>query len=76
VSATPTTAVVDDKTKPWKAAASAAVAFLSLLWINLQGDGKQDQLTTMTVQDWLTVLIPTIIAFGATYLVPNPKVRR
>jgi hypothetical protein len=63
--------VVADPQKPWKAVAAAVVAFIGLLWANLAG--HQADLGHMSVQDWLTVIVPTVVAFGATYAVPNPK---
>ncbi len=61
-----------DPRKPWKAIVAGVVAFIGLLWANLEG--RQDRLGEFGVAEWLGVLIPTAIAFGATYYVPNPRV--
>lgn len=62
-----------DPKRPWKAYAAMVVAFIGLLWANLQG---VEDFGTLDFQDWLTIVVPTIITFGATYFVENPKVLR
>jgi hypothetical protein len=66
------TTVVPDPKRPWKAIAGAVVTFLGLLWAALEG--KQDRLGSMTLVEWLSVLVPTILTFAAVYGIPNPKV--
>lgn len=63
--------VVADPKKPYKAIAGALITFLGLLWANVQG---ADNLKT--VGDWITILVPTILAFGAIYGIANPVVAR
>jgi hypothetical protein len=63
--------VTADPKRPYKAYAAGFLAFLGLLWANLQGTPDWG---TLGVQDWLTILIPTILTFGATYVVANPLV--
>jgi hypothetical protein len=63
--------VVADPKKPWKAIAAAVFAFLGLFWANLQG---VEDLGTLDLMDWVTIIIPTLVTFGATYFVENPKV--
>lgn len=62
-----------DPKRPWKAYAAMVVAFIGLLWANLQG---VEDFGTLDFQDWLTIVVPTLITFGATYFVENPKVLR
>ena len=61
-----------DPARPWKAIIAGVVAFSGLLWANLEG--RQDRLGTLNWNEWLTILIPTVIAFAATYAVRNPEV--
>lgn len=70
---TPAPATVEaDPKRPWKAIAATAVAFLGLLWANLEG--HRDNLGNLTLNEWVTIVVPTILAFAATYAVRNPKV--
>lgn len=62
-----------DPARPWKAVAAGVVAFLGLLWANLEG--RQDRLGTLSVNEWITVLVPTVLVFAGTYAVPNPARR-
>lgn len=64
-------AVEDDPKKPWKAYAATAIAFLGLIWANLQG---VESWGTLDFQDWVTIVVPAILTFGGTYMVSNPKV--
>lgn len=66
-----TVPIVADPKRPWKAIAGAVVAFLGLLWANLQA---ADSLNS--VMDWLSVIVPTILTFAAVFGVTNPKVAR
>lgn len=68
----PGTRVVADPKRPWKAIAGAVVAFIGLLWAALEG--HRNDLGNMTLEEWLSVLVPTFLAFAAIYIVPNPKV--
>lgn len=63
--------VTADPKRPYKAYVAGFLAFLGLLWANLQGTPDWG---TLGFQDWLTILIPTILTFGATYVVANPLV--
>ena len=69
----PTTDVKPDPKRPYKAYAAAAVAFLGLLWANLQG---VEDWGSLDFQDWVTIVVPAVLTFGATYLVGNPLVQR
>ena len=60
-----------DPGKPWKAIAGAAVALLGLLWANLSG---VENWGSLDLQDWVTIVVPAILTFGATYFVRNPLV--
>lgn len=70
----PVTTVVADPRRPWKAVTAGVVAFAGLLWANLAG--HQDTLGNLTVNEWVTIAVPTLLTFAATYQVPNPKVTR
>lgn len=67
MSVVPDPIVVPDPKKPFKAIAGALVTFLALIWANVQGSASLS-----SVMDWVTVIVPAIIAFGAVYGVPNP----
>lgn len=69
----PVVATKADPKRPWKAVLGALVAFLGLVWANLEG---RDNLANMTVMEWLTVFVPAILTFGAVYGVSNPQVPR
>lgn len=60
-----------DKKRPYKAYAGMAVALIGLVWANLEG---RDNLDNMTVMEWLSIIIPALLTFGAIYGVENPKV--
>lgn len=64
-------AVVADPKRPYKAIAAFVLAFLAALYATIQG---RTDLNTMTVQDWLIVVIGAVVTAGGTYLVTNPKV--
>ena len=64
-------AVKADPKRPYKAIAAGVLAFLGLLWANLQG---VDNWSTLGFQDWVTIIVPTILTFGGTYFVSNPTV--
>ena len=64
--------VVPDPKRPYKAIATLVITFLGLLWANLEG--KRDTLDNMTKWEWLTVIVPTIIATGAVYGISNPMI--
>lgn len=64
--------VVADPKRPYKAYAAALVALLGSLWAALEG--HKDNLGNMTLVEWLTVIVPTVLAWAATYVVENPKV--
>jgi hypothetical protein len=66
-------AVVADPKRPWKAYAGAFVTLLGLLWAALEG---RDDLGNMTVMEWLSIIVPTILTFAAVYGIENPKVVR
>lgn len=57
--------------KPYKAIAAFLVTFLGTLWANLNG---REDLATMGVVDWITVIVPTLLATAAVYGISNqPK---
>ena len=62
-------AVKADAKRPYKAYAAAAVALLGLLWANLQG---VEEWGSLDFQDWVTIVVPAVLTFGATYFVSNP----
>lgn len=64
--------VVADPKRPYKAIAGAVVTFIGLLWAALEG--QQDNLGNMTVQEWISVLVPVVLTFAAVYGIPNPKI--
>ena len=47
----------------------AAFALLGLIWANLQG---VEDWGTLDFQDWVTIVVPAVLVFGATYFVSNP----
>ena len=63
--------VIADPKRPWKAYAALVVAFIGLVWANLQG---VEEWSSLDVQDWVTIIVPSVLTFGATYVVENPKV--
>lgn len=63
--------VAADPKKPWKAWIGSLFAFLGLLWASLEG---RDTLSNMSVMEWLAIIVPTILTWGAIYITPNPKV--
>jgi hypothetical protein len=65
-------AVKDNPKVPVKAIVGALITFVSLLWANL--DGKQDNLGAVTANEWIGVVVATVIAFGGIYGFSNPKV--
>lgn len=60
-----------DPKRPYKAYAAAGVTFLGLLWAQLDGLDW----SALTWQEWVSVLVPTVLAFAATYGIPNPAPR-
>ena len=58
-----------DPKRPWKALVAGVVAFLGTLWAQLQG---VEDWNTLGLRDWLTIVVPTVLAFAGTYLVRNP----
>lgn len=65
-----TGAVEADPRRPYKAYAAFVITFIGLLWANLEG---RETWSTMGLQDWMTVVVPTLIATGAVYGIRNPK---
>lgn len=60
-----------DPKRPWKAVAAFVLAFLTALYASLQG---RETLDTMSVQEWLIVILGAVVTAGATYMIRNPKV--
>lgn len=60
-----------DPKRPYKAYAGAFVTLLGLLWASLEG---RDDLGNMTLTEWLSVIVPTILTLATVYGVTNPKV--
>lgn len=54
--------------KPYKAIAAFLVTFLGTLWANLNG---REDLESMSFVEWVTVIVPTIIATAAVYGISN-----
>jgi hypothetical protein len=61
--------VVADPKKPWKALAGFVLTFLALVLQAINGGDDK-----FTVNEWLVIIIGSIVAAGGVYLVPNPKV--
>lgn len=62
-----------DPRRPYKAIAAFFITVIGLLWANLAGRDSFDNMTTM---EWLTIIVPTILATGAVYGIENPMVRK
>lgn len=60
-----------DPRRPYKAVAAFVVTVLGLLWAALEG---RDNLGNMTLMEWLSIIVPTILTTAAVYGVRNPKV--
>ena len=60
-----------DPKRPWKAIAAFAFSFLGLIWASLAG---RETLDDMTLMEWLSIIIPTILTTGGVYFVRNPKI--
>jgi uncharacterized membrane protein YjjB (DUF3815 family) len=54
--------------KPYKAIAAFVITFIGTLWANLNG---RTDFNTMTFADWMTVVVPTILATAAVYGISN-----
>ncbi len=67
----PVGAAEADPRKPYKAIAALVVTFIGLLWANLEG---KEQWDTLGFQDWVTIVVPTVLATAAVYGIRNPKV--
>ena len=65
------TNVKADPKRPYKAYWALAFLLLGTLWANLQG---VEDWGTLDFQDWMTIVIPTILGTGAVYIQTNPKV--
>lgn len=62
---------VDNPRRPYKAIAALVVTFLGLLWANLEG---KESWGTLGFQDWVTIVVPTVLATAAVYGIRNPTV--
>lgn len=60
-----------DPRKPYKAIATLVITFLGLLWANLEG---HDTWGSLGVQEWVTIVVPTVLATAAVYGIRNPRV--
>lgn len=67
--APPAVQVEADPRKPYKAVAAFVVTVLGLLWAALEG---RDSLSNMTVMEWLSIIVPTVLTTAAVYGVRNP----
>lgn len=47
-----------------KAIVAFAVTFIGTLWANLEG---RDDLGSLNFQEWLTVIVPTVLSVAAVY---------
>jgi hypothetical protein len=57
----------DDPAKPYKAAYASLVAFLGTLGTAFTDGG-------VSSQEWIAIALATVLAFGGTYGISNPKV--
>lgn len=60
-----------DPKKPYKAYAAFLVTLLGTLWAALEG---KDDLSNMTLMEWLTIIVPTLLTTAAVYGIRNPKI--
>lgn len=58
-----------DPRRPYKAIAAFVLTVLGLLWAALAG---RDTLTDMSLMEWLSIIVPTILTTGAVYGISNP----
>jgi hypothetical protein len=62
-----------DPKRPWKAIAAFVVTLLGTLWAALEG---REDLGSLTLMGWLSIIIPTILGTAAVYGFRNPVVVR
>lgn len=62
-----------DPRRPYKAYAAFVFTLLGLLWASLEG---RDTLDTMTLMEWLSVIVPVVLTTGAVYGIGNPPTPR
>ena len=67
----PTPDVEADPRKPYKAIVAFLITLLGTLWAALEG---RDTLSNMTLMEWLSIVVPVILATAGVYGVQNPKV--
>ena len=67
----PLDAVVADPKRPWKAYLAFAGMVIGTVWASLAG---RETLDDMTLMEWLSIIVPTILTTIAVYTVENPKV--
>lgn len=60
-----------DPKRPWKAVAAFLLTLLGTLWAALEG---RDSLDNMSLMEWLSIVIPTVLTTGAVYGLRNPLV--
>ena len=65
------TKVKDDPRRPYKAYITFAALLLGTLWSQLQGI---EHWGSMSFQDWMTIVVPTLLGTGLVYGVGNPKI--
>lgn len=61
--------IVANPKRPYKAIAAFVLTFLGTLWANLSG---HDSLGNMSAMEWLSIIVPTLVATGAVYGIANP----
>ena len=60
-------------TKPYKSVAAFLVTLLGTLWASLEG---RDTLSSMSLMEWLSIIVPTLLSTAAVYQVTNPAAHR
>lgn len=62
-------AIPADPAKPYKAIVAFVLSFATALFATIQG---RTDLDTMTVADWMIVLLGALVTAGGTYAITNP----
>lgn len=60
-----------DPKRPYKAYVAFALTLLGTLWAALEG---RDTLDNMSLMEWLSIIVPTLLTTGAVYGLRNPKI--
>jgi hypothetical protein len=62
------------KTQPYKAVAGFVIAFLAQLLVEVQGTPGGDDLSNITLTEWIIAVIASLVVAGTVWAVPNPAV--